>query len=140
MKIVPAAAHADWHVPLKISKKSIHPNHCCVLKHAFLRRAITASTSVTSAAFAPTTARRRLFIFCADNCPEEAIHLKNGAFIVDPDACTGCLICVEVCPHHVMFEQKNSDIPVKCNLCGECAQTCPRNAIVWVEEQESAVA
>ena len=77
---------------------------------------------------------------CADNCPEDAIHLKDAAFIVDPVACTGCLICVEVCPKNVMFEQKNSDIPVKCNLCGECAQTCPRNAIVLVEDQESAVA
>jgi hypothetical protein len=62
MKIVPAAAHVGWHVPLKISKKSIHPYHCCALKHAFLRRAITASTSVTSAVFAPTTARRMPFI------------------------------------------------------------------------------
>jgi len=77
---------------------------------------------------------------CADNCPEDAIHLKDGAFIVDPVACTECLICVEVCPQNVMFEQKNSGIPVKCNLCGECAQTCPRNAIVLVEDQESAVA
>lgn len=76
---------------------------------------------------------------CADNCPEDAIQLQAGAFIVDPDACTGCLICVEICPHNVMFEQKNSDIPVKCNLCGECAQTCPRNAIVLVEDQESVV-
>ena len=77
---------------------------------------------------------------CADNCPEDAIHLEDGAFIVDPDACTGCLICVEVCPHDVMFEQKNSNIPVKCNLCGECAQTCPRNTIVLVKEQDSEVA
>jgi ferredoxin len=77
---------------------------------------------------------------CADNCPEDAIHLKDAAFIVDPVACTGCLICVEVCPKNVMFEQKNSDIPVKCNLCGECAQTCPRNAIVLVADQQSAVA
>jgi len=49
MKIVPAAAHAGWHVPLKIFKNSIHPSHCCVLKHAFLRRAITASIAVISA-------------------------------------------------------------------------------------------
>ena len=77
---------------------------------------------------------------CADNCPEDAIHLKDGAFLVDTDTCTGCLTCVEVCPHDVMFEQKDSDIPVKCNLCGECAQTCPRDAIVFVEDQQSAVA
>ena len=55
--------------------------------------------------------------------------------IVDPDACTGCLICVEVCPHNVMFEQPDSDVPVKCDLCGECSLTCPRKAIVLVEEQ-----
>ena len=77
---------------------------------------------------------------CADNRPEDAIHLKDGAFLVDTDACTGCLTCVEVCPHDVMFEQKDSDVPVKCNLCGECAHTCPRNAIVLLEDQQSAVA
>jgi ferredoxin len=77
---------------------------------------------------------------CADNCPEDAIQLKDGAFLVDADACTGCLTCVEVCPYDVMFEQKDADIPVKCNLCGECAQTCPRDAIVLVEDQQSAMA
>ncbi|MGD2098297.1 MAG: 4Fe-4S binding protein [Desulfobacterales bacterium] len=77
---------------------------------------------------------------CADNCPEDAIHLKKDAFIVDEGACTGCMICVEVCPHDVMFAHKNSDTPVKCNLCGECVRACPRNAIVWGEAQESEVA
>jgi hypothetical protein len=62
MKIVPAAAPADWHAPFEATKKSIHPNHCYVLKHDFLRRAITAYTSATSAAYAPTTARRMPFI------------------------------------------------------------------------------
>ena len=72
---------------------------------------------------------------CADNCPEDAIQLENGAFLVNSDLCTGCLICVEVCPLDVMFEQPDSDLPVKCTLCGECALTCPRGAISLVEEQ-----
>ena len=77
---------------------------------------------------------------CADNCPEEAIQLQQGAYIVDPETCTGCMICVEVCPYDVMFAHKNSDIPVKCNLCGECARVCPRNAIGWDTDPESEVA
>ena len=77
---------------------------------------------------------------CADNCPEDAIQLENGVFLVNPDACTGCLICVEVCPHDVMFEQPHSDVPAKCTLCGECALTCPRKAIVLVEEENNKVA
>jgi ferredoxin len=77
---------------------------------------------------------------CADNCPEDAIQLDDEAFLVDADACTGCLICVEVCPHDVMFEQPDSDVPAKCTLCGECALTCPRGAIVLVEEHNSKVA
>lgn len=77
---------------------------------------------------------------CADNCPEDAIQLDNGAYLVDHDACTGCGICVAVCPHDVMFELPDSDVPAKCTLCGECALTCPRGAIVLIEEQTSAVA
>ena len=79
-------------------------------------------------------------IHLCDNCPEDAIQLQGGALQVEPNACTGCMICVEVCPHDVMFAHKDSDIPVKCNLCGECARTCPRNAILWVEDRESEMA
>jgi ferredoxin len=77
---------------------------------------------------------------CADNCPEDAIHLKQDAYIVAPDECTGCLICVEVCPHDVMFTQPHLDVPIKCSNCGECARTCPRYAIEWVSDMESEVA
>ncbi len=73
---------------------------------------------------------------CADNCPEEAISLKDGAFFVNPDQCTGCLICVDVCPHGVMFTHPQSDIPVKCTHCGECVQVCPRHAIEWVSDTD----
>jgi ferredoxin len=72
---------------------------------------------------------------CADNCPEDAIQLENGAFLVNAEICTGCLTCVEVCPHDVMFEQPDSEVPAKCTLCGECALVCPRDAIRLVGEQ-----
>jgi Fe-S-cluster-containing hydrogenase component 2 len=77
---------------------------------------------------------------CAENCPEDAIHFEETAFAVDAEACTGCGICIEVCPFDVMVAQKESDVPVKCNLCGECSRTCPRGAILLVEEQTSEVA
>ena len=67
---------------------------------------------------------------CAENCPEDAIHPEKGVYIVDVAACTGCLTCVEVCPYDVMFDQKDSEVPAKCILCGECARTCPRGAIL----------
>jgi ferredoxin len=67
---------------------------------------------------------------CADSCPEDAIRLDKGVFIVDQDVCTGCLACVEACPYDVMFEQTHCDVPAKCVLCGECARVCPREAIM----------
>ncbi|MGD2269864.1 MAG: 4Fe-4S binding protein [Desulfobacterales bacterium] len=76
---------------------------------------------------------------CADNCPEDAIYFDDSVFTVDRDACTGCGICIEVCPYGVMFEQPQSDTPLKCNLCGECALTCPRGAILLVDDQKSEV-
>ncbi len=69
---------------------------------------------------------------CADNCPEDAIQLKDAVFLLNPDDCSGCQVCVAVCPQDVMFTQLDSDVPVKCTLCGECAHTCPRKAIILV--------
>lgn len=77
---------------------------------------------------------------CADSCPEDAIQLEGNAFLVDPEGCTGCMQCVEVCPRGVMFEQVDSDVPVKCVLCGECAVVCPRQAIELTKESTEEVA
>ena len=77
---------------------------------------------------------------CADNCPEDAIQFAEGAFRVDADACSGCLICVEVCPRDVMYERAGSGMPVKCILCGECANVCPRGAILRIDESTREVA
>lgn len=35
---------------------------------------------------------------CEAHCPLEAIHAAEPHFIITPEACTDCGICVEVCP------------------------------------------
>ncbi len=35
---------------------------------------------------------------CLDECPEEAISEGEEIYIIDPDLCTDCETCVEVCP------------------------------------------
>jgi ferredoxin len=73
---------------------------------------------------------------CADVCPVEAIELKNNAFIIDPEECTGCMQCVENCPHDVLFKHKQMSVPIKCTLCGECAEICPREALQLIDAND----
>ena len=61
------------------------------------------------------------------------VYLKNVSTLkLDTEKCTGCLMCVFVCPHNV-FEIKNrkSHIINKdlCMECGACQKNCPENAI-----------
>lgn len=67
---------------------------------------------------------------CAEVCPEEAIYLDKGRYLIDEAQCTGCMTCVEACPHGVLLEHKSLETPFKCTLCGECVKLCPRGALV----------
>jgi ferredoxin len=67
---------------------------------------------------------------CAEACPEDAIALMDGAYIIDADLCTGCLTCIDACPRGVMYEHSSAPTPIKCTLCGACAEICPRGAVV----------
>jgi ferredoxin len=40
---------------------------------------------------------------CKDVCPSNAILLKEGHIIVDPDKCTGCGECVTACPLRSLY-------------------------------------
>ncbi len=41
---------------------------------------------------------------CEKKCPENAIKLSNNLAIIDYDKCTGCKICVGVCPSKCIHE------------------------------------
>jgi electron transfer flavoprotein alpha subunit/NAD-dependent dihydropyrimidine dehydrogenase PreA subunit len=49
---------------------------------------------------------------------------------IDKDECTGCGLCVKVCPFdamHLVNEKAEDD--EKCTLCGACVKVCPVDAI-----------
>jgi NAD-dependent dihydropyrimidine dehydrogenase PreA subunit len=51
---------------------------------------------------------------------------------LDEDRCTGCKICVDICPEDVLrLEGKKAHIayPDDCIGCGVCAWFCPRKCI-----------
>lgn len=75
---------------------------------------------------------------CMKICPEEAIiKNSNGIVSVDPELCSGCRLCFNVCP--VKAPQYGTDGKMqKCNFCLNrlnkneepiCIATCPGGAI-----------
>lgn len=70
---------------------------------------------------------------CAEACPEGAIYLQDGVYLVDKDKCTRCLMCVDACPFGVMMIHDDEDTPFKCDYCFECTAICNTGAIVRVD-------
>ena len=60
-------------------------------------------------------------------------YLENVVTLAyDPEKCTGCGMCVAVCPHAVfVMEGKKAAITDKdlCMECGACLRNCPFEAI-----------
>lgn len=51
---------------------------------------------------------------------------------IDPDICSGCGICIQVCPYSAIEKDedgKSTVIEVLCKGCGACGATCPQRAI-----------
>ena len=65
--------------------------------------------------------------------------------IFDPDACTGCNNCVEVCQVDVFIPNPEENMPPvilhpdECWYCGCCATDCPSDAITfnWPVQQRA---
>lgn len=60
-------------------------------------------------------------------------YLKDVVTLaLDRTKCTGCSICLDVCPHFVLAMQDKA-IVIRdrdaCMECGACARNCPFNAI-----------
>ncbi len=62
----------------------------------------------------------------------------NEDYIINPDTCIGCRICVNTCPVGAISITEDNKAwidPEKCILCGACVASCPVGAIVTVGEE-----
>ena len=60
-------------------------------------------------------------------------YLKNVVTLkLDQEKCTGCGMCLEVCPHAV-FRMNTRHVEIQnrdaCMECGACSRNCPFNSI-----------
>ena len=64
---------------------------------------------------------------------KDLIYLKDVVTLrVDSDKCTGCSMCLEVCPHGVLaIDEKRVLIRNRdaCMECGACSLNCPVGAV-----------
>ncbi|MCJ2512434.1 MAG: 4Fe-4S binding protein, partial [Candidatus Thermoplasmatota archaeon] len=53
--------------------------------------------------------------------------------VLDEDLCSGCRICVSVCPYGALSYDEDDDVSkvneALCKGCGSCASGCPERAI-----------
>ena len=64
---------------------------------------------------------------------ENLIYLKDVVTLhLDDNKCTGCGMCLDVCPHAV-FKMNSKHVVIQnrdaCMECGACSRNCPADAI-----------
>ena len=69
---------------------------------------------------------------CAEVCPVEAIEMKDSAYIIDPEECTGCMQCVEECPHDVLFEHGRWMSPLNAPFAESAPRFAPGRRCNWL--------
>ncbi len=84
---------------------------------------------------------------CARVCPQNAISVRDGVAIVDPQKCIGCGICVRECPNNIIrLVNDTVKVVVQCSNhdkgaitrkncsngcigCMKCQKACPHGAV-----------
>jgi ferredoxin len=67
-------------------------------------------------------------------CVEMGLQEEVPEIVVDEDLCSGCGVCVAICPYDAsILEKKEGKIKsaideMKCKRCGVCISACPSNA------------
>jgi tetrathionate reductase subunit B len=84
---------------------------------------------------------------CLSVCPEHAIYQRrDGIVIIDPEKCTGCRKCLDMCPYGALYFNWDINIAQKCTGCAHlldkgwkeprCVEVCPTGALTFGEEDD----
>ena len=69
---------------------------------------------------------------CLKTCPEGAISEQKGYVRINPDKCTSCELCLEVCPYGGIKFHRDIGAFI-CVQCGVCVENCPVGALEMVD-------
>lgn len=87
----------------------------------------------------PVVCRQCEHVYCVEACPVDCftVNETTGAYDVIPEECIGCALCVEACPWGEIFMDPQTNVAIKCDLCGgaepQCVAICPSNVLQLVE-------
>jgi formate dehydrogenase iron-sulfur subunit len=83
---------------------------------------------------------------CIEVCPTNALYRdEEGAVLVAPQKCIGCMMCAIVCPFGIPELDSVNKTMSKCNLCAHrraegkepaCVATCPTDALLYGDFSE----
>ncbi len=91
----------------------------------------------------PVLCRQCEHVYCVEACPVDCftVNPATGTFDVVPEECIGCTLCVEACPWGEIFMDPQTNIAIKCDLCGDedpkCVEICPSDVLKLVEVEVS---
>lgn len=72
--------------------------------------------------------------FCIEACPNNSLSLNDDGMVeLNEQTCTKCMECQKACPFSAVFQDVITGFPLICDVCGECVQFCPTNALQVVE-------
>ena len=83
---------------------------------------------------------------CVEVCPTNALYRdEDGAVLLAPQKCIGCLMCGIVCPFGIPELDSLNKIMMKCDLCPDrraegkppaCVEACPTGALIFGDVNE----